>query len=115
MKPKHFYLALCFPGFLLPYFQFLPFLQEHGLNMRSFFHQLFANPVSAFFGMDVILSSIVLWLFIYFEGSRFDIRRLWLPLAASLTVGVSLALPLFLYMREVRLERLENAEPVTAA
>jgi hypothetical protein len=31
-------------------------------------------------------------------------RRRWLPLVALLTVGVSLALPLFLYLREARQE-----------
>jgi hypothetical protein len=32
-------------------------------------------------------------------------RRLWAPVAASLAVGVSLGLPLFLYLREVALDR----------
>jgi len=29
-------------------------------------------------------------------------RNLWAPVAANLAVGVSLGLPLFLYMREAR-------------
>lgn len=31
-------------------------------------------------------------------------KHLWAPIAANLAVGVSLGLPLFLYMREQRLE-----------
>jgi hypothetical protein len=34
-------------------------------------------------------------------------RRLWLPIIASLVVGVSLGFPLFLYMRQVHVD--ENA------
>jgi len=35
-------------------------------------------------------------------------RSLWAPVAANLVVGVSLGLPLFLYLREVRLEAAER-------
>jgi hypothetical protein len=38
------------------------------------------------------------------ESSRLEMRGRWLPVLAALTVGVSLALPLFLYMRELKLE-----------
>jgi hypothetical protein len=105
VKPKHLYLLLCLLGTLLPYAQFLPFLREHGLDFRLFVQQLFSSPVSGFFGMDVIVSSLVLWVFVLSEGARTGVRRLWLPLAASILVGVSLGLPLFLYLRELQLEQ----------
>jgi hypothetical protein len=104
MSPKRLYLALCVVGTLLPYSQFIPFLRQHGLDFQLFFAQLFANRVSAFFGWDVIVSSAVLWAFVAIEGrrARMGRGRLWVPIAANLAVGVSLGLPLFLYMREVR-------------
>jgi hypothetical protein len=111
VKPKHLYLALCVPGTLLPYQQLLPFLREHGADLPLLFQQLFATPVSGFFGVDVLVSSLVLWVFVYVEGRRAGISHLWAPIAANLTVGVSLGLPLFLYQRETRLERL--ARPVS--
>jgi hypothetical protein len=43
------------------------------------------------------------------EGRRAGVKQLWAPIAASLTVGVSLGLPLFLYLRERRLERSAGA------
>lgn len=104
MKPKHLYLGLCVLGTLLPYQQFLPFLRQHGLDPALFLAQLFSTPVSGFFGMDVIVSSIVLWVFVFTEGRRLGIRNLWMPVVANLAVGVSLGLPLFLYQRERRLE-----------
>ena len=100
MNPKYVYLALCIAGTLLPYSQFVPFLREHGLDMRLFVEQLFATRISAFFALDVVVSSVVLWTFVFVEGPRRGVKRLWMPIAASLLVGVSLALPLFLYMRE---------------
>ena len=104
MKLRHWYLGLCGLGTLLPYSQFVPFLHDHGLDLRLFFEELFANRISSFFAMDVIVSSIVLWAFVLIEGRRNAIKNLWAPLAANLLVGVSLGLPLFLYMREARMK-----------
>jgi len=104
MKLKHVYLGLCILGTVLPYSQFVPFLHEHGLDGRLLVQQLFANHISAFFGLDVFVSSVVLWIFIRVEGRRMILRHLWWPLLGLLTVGVSLALPLFLYLRESQRE-----------
>lgn len=104
MKPKDLYLALCIAGTVLPYIWFIPFLREHGLNSQRFWQQLFSTPVSGFFGMDVLVSSVVLWVLVLVEGRRAGVRQLWAPIAANLAVGVSLGLPLFLYLRERRLE-----------
>jgi len=105
MRLRHMYIALCVVGLVLPYSQFVPWFSEHGLNLGLFFRELFANPISAFFGLDVLVSSFVLWIFIFAEGGRLGMRRLWIPVVSSLLVGVSLGLPLFLYMRQVHLDR----------
>jgi len=104
MKPKTLYLGLCVVGTALPCWQFIPFLREHGLDARLFLEQLFANPVSGFVGMDVLVSSVVLWLLVAVEGKRARMKHLWAPVVANLAVGVSLGLPLFLYLREITLE-----------
>jgi len=103
MKPKGLYLVLCVLGTVLPYSQFVPFLLEHGLDIRLFFEQLFSTRVGGFFGWDVIVSSVVLWVLVFTEGRRVGVRHLWAPIFANLAVGVSLGLPLFLYLRERRL------------
>lgn len=109
MKPKNLYIVLCVAGTLLPYSQFIPFLREHGLDLRLFFEQLFSNQIGGFFGLDVIVSAVVLWAFVFIEGRRAGMKHLWTPIAASLAVGVSLGLPLFLYMREHQLGRSAGA------
>ena len=100
MAIKHVYLALCIAGTLLPVWQFAPFVRDHGLSPTLFVAQLFANPVSGFFGMDVVVSSVVLWVLVFTEGRRARVKHLWAPIVANLAVGVSLGLPLFLYLRE---------------
>ena len=109
MKPKTIYLLLCFVGAVLPYWQFVPWVAEHGLNLALLVQQLFANRISAFFGMDVVVSAVALIVFMRVESARQAIGNRWIPLLAVLTVGVSLGLPLFLYMRERRLEHSPGA------
>ena len=108
MKPKTIYLALCIVGVVLPYWQFFPWVFEHGLNFRLLVRELFANRISAFFGLDAIISAIVLLMFVRVESSRIGVRRRWLPVISVLTVGASLGLPMFLYMRELRFEEMES-------
>lgn len=94
------YLIAAILGTILPLSQLLPFLAAYGLDMPLFFRQLFQNNISAFFGMDVIISSMVLWLFVCSEGRRRGMSNLWLYVVCNLAVGVCLALPLFLFFRE---------------
>ena len=105
MKARHFYLICCVLGLVLPYAQFVPWLLERGLNVTLFFRDLFANRISAFFATDVIVSVIVLIWFIQSEGKRSRVRFLWLPTVGTLLVGVSFGFPLFLFLRQVTLDR----------
>jgi len=106
MKLRYLYLVFCLLGLLLPYSQFVPWIMEHhGLNMPLFIRDLFANRISAFFAVDVIVSAIVLILFVRVEGTRLAMRLLWLPILATFFVGVSLGFPLFLYLMQRELDR----------
>ena len=106
MKPRHLYVVFCLLGLVLPYSQFIPWIIEHhALNISMFMHDLFANRIAAFFALDVIISAIVLLSFIQSEGQRLRMRFLWLPMLATVFVGVSLGLSLFLYLRQLELDR----------
>jgi len=102
------YLIIAILGAVLPLSQLLPFLTTHGFDMPLFFRQLFQNHVSAFLGLDVIVSSLALWAFVLSEGRRRGMKNLWLYVLCNLALGVSLALPLFLFFRERQLQRKEQ-------
>ena len=59
---------------------------------------LFANRISGFFGLDVIVSAVVLLAWIGDERRRRGLRHAWLPAAATLLIGVSAGLPLLLFL-----------------
>lgn len=113
MKRKTVYLVFCVLGIALPYWQFLPWVvAQHGVPPELFVRELFANRISGFFGMDVLVSAVVLIFFLRREGKRLGMRHLWLPIVATLAVGVSLGFPLFLYLREGAMDR--NGGPASA-
>jgi len=102
------YLTFCIVGTILPYSQLIAFLIEHGFGFQLFFEQLFANRISSFFGLDLIVTSVILWVFIFVEGRRLEMKNLWIYIVSNLLVGVSLALPLFLLIRERKQQKTLN-------
>ena len=97
---KIFYALCAIAGTIFPYSQFVPWVAEHGLDVKLLALELFSTRIGAFFGVDVLVSAVVLLAFIAFEGRRRGMKMLWLPVLATCTVGVSCGLPLFLFMRE---------------
>ena len=97
------YLFAAFVGAALPLSYLFRFLAAHGFDLPLLVGQLFQTHVSAFFGVDVIISGLVLLVFIPREGRRLGMRNLWAYVLCTLLVGVSLGLPLFLFFRERRL------------
>jgi|SRR5258708_3334636 hypothetical protein len=97
------YLSFAVVGAVLPYSQFVPWLAEHGLNLPLMLSELFSTRMGAFFGLDVLLSAIILIVFIRREGARLKLGARWLAIAATCLIGVSCGLPLFLYLRERKL------------
>lgn len=105
---KLLYLILCVVGIILPWSQFGPWLMNNGLDVRLLFNEAFSSQISAFAWFDVLVSAAVVLLFVVVEGRRIGVRHLWAPFLAMCTVGVSLALPLFLLLRQIRMEERSN-------
>ena len=104
------YLVTAILGTILPLSQLIPFLTTYGLDIPLFFQQLFQNHVSGFFGMDVIVSSLALWLFVFSEGRKLRMSNLWLYVVCNVALGVSPALPLFLFFRERKINSAQGAQ-----
>ena len=99
MNRRNVYLALCVAGVIIPYLEFGPWLLEHGMNLHLLIQQLLANRIGAFFGADVAMSALTVFVFAAFERPRLG-AGWYLPLVFVLLFGVSAGLPLLLYLRE---------------
>ena len=105
---KSFYVVCCLVGTVIPYWKLLPWIIENGFAPTVLFAEAASTRIGAFAWLDVLVSAVVLLTFVGGEGRRLGMRRLWAPVLATLTVGVSLGLPLFLLLRQVHLEKGEK-------
>ena len=104
MNLRNLYILFSVLGAALPLSTFIPWLLENGINLNLFFAELFSTRIGGFFGLDVFVSALVLFVFIYVEGKRLGIGRLWIPILCTCCIGVSFGFPVFLYLRQVRIE-----------
>ena len=97
---KNFYLVMCFLGVVLPYYQLIAWIPENGFDLNGMANELFQSRIGMFGWADLTLSAIVLVAFILYDRIRAGVRYFYIPLLATLFIGLSLGLPLYLYMRE---------------
>jgi hypothetical protein len=105
---KTIYALLTFIGIALPFSQFVPWLAEHGLNVGLFFQQITDNPLAVFAWLDVVVTVIVIVVMVMNDGKSLHMKKLWIPVLASFIGGASVGLPLFLYMKQGHIERLNG-------
>lgn len=96
---KRLYLALAVLGAVVPYAFFLQQFAAEGLSLRAFVAALFANPAAGGFTADLLLSSGVFWIAIFRQHSRGRGPHPAPYVLLNLLVGLSCALPAYLYAR----------------
>lgn len=92
---KNIYLAMAIAGAIVPYIFFIQFFAAQGLDLPAFIAALFANGAAGGFTADLLISSFVFWLFMF--GRQASGPRPWLFIALNLTIGLSCALPAYLW------------------
>jgi hypothetical protein len=99
---KTVYLVSAIIGTVIPWAFFASFFAAEGLNIPLFLSSLFVNGPAGGFSADVLISIAVFWVWSFTDARQHQVRRWWVVLPASFLVGLSLALPLYLYLREDR-------------
>jgi hypothetical protein len=103
MNKGKLYLLLAVPGFIVPWLFLAGFLAQGEVTVSLFFLSIFANQVSGAVAADLLISAFIFFLFVYLEGRRLGMQRLWIYPVLTLGVGLSFGMPLFLYFRERRM------------
>ena len=100
MTVRTFYLAMAVIGTVIPWLFFGSFFTLHGPDIPLFLQSLFVNGAAGGFSADVLISILVFWVWSGRDAAKANVARWWLVLPAGFFVGLSLALPLYLYLRE---------------
>ena len=97
---RQFYLWAAIIGTILPWISFGPFLADNGLNPFRILSALYVNGASAGLSTDFFITVFVFWVFVIVDARREGIRNYWPLLPAALFIGLSMAIPSYLYLRE---------------
>ena len=98
---KNVYLALAVVGAVVPYVFFLDFMGSAGVDLGGFVSALFVNGAAGGFAADLLITSLVFWLYMF---SRSNGLSPWLFIILNLAIGLSCALPAYLYAITRRME-----------
>lgn len=97
---KNIYLVFAVLGTLIPWYFFGSFILAEGINLPLFIQSLFVNGPAGGFSADVLISATTFLIWSYSDAKQQQVTRWWILLPATFLVGLSLALPLYLYLRE---------------
>jgi hypothetical protein len=99
---KRLYLALAVVGAITPFIFFFQFFSSEGIRVSSFISALFANGAVSGFTADLLIASIVFWIAMLQQRGKGKGSNPVPFVALNLLIGLSCALPAYLYAREGR-------------
>ena len=99
---KNFYLIAAAIGAIAPYATYFGYL-AYVPGSSSALSLAWGNPIAAATLTDFTISCLVFWPFVYLESKKLRLRYWWLFVLTNIFIGLSFALPAFLYVREQRL------------
>lgn len=98
---KGFYFLAFLVGTLVPLYFVYGFIQEKGsVDLTIFIADLFSTKASSTFSSDLLISSFIFWVFMAYDKKSRDIPNRFIFVLLNLTIGLSCALPLYLFFRE---------------
>ncbi len=104
MKVKHFYLILTGLGIVVPYYFFIPYLSKNSFSLSIFLDMAFRDSIASFLSWDLVMTVLVAIVLILVESKRLKIKRFWIPIMCIFFINLAFGFPLFLYMRERKIE-----------
>ena len=99
---KKFYLIAAILGAVVPYLFFIQFFAVQGFDLPAFIVALFANGAAGGFSADLLISSFTFWGYMLYQQRHSAGPAPYWFVALNLTIGLSCALPAYLYVCETK-------------
>ena len=97
---KNFYLVAAVVGAIVPYVFFIEFFMARGLDLVTFIEGVFANGAAGGFAADIFISSAIFWGYLIANKEP----GIWRYVIINLLIGLSCALPYYLYVKAAETE-----------
>lgn len=103
---KNVYLVLAVIGAVVPYVFFFNFIGTAGFDLTAFVGALFVNGAAGGFSADLLITSAVFWIYMF---NRAEGPGPWLYVVLNLSIGLSCAVPAYLYTVARRAEAAQKS------
>ena len=107
---KWVYLVLALLGAVLPTLANIEFAKSYGpfFDIHLFIELANNNPASQSLSRDLLIGSTAVLVWIISESKRLEMKNLWVVILSTFTIAFAFSAPLFLYLRELRIEEINR-------
>ena len=107
---KWVYILLAVLGAILPTIANIEFAKIYGpsFNIQLFIELANNNPASQSLSRDLFIGSSAVFVWIIAESRRLQMKNLWVVILTTFTIAFAFSAPLFLYLRELRIEEMNR-------
>ena len=107
---KWIYLLFAIFGAILPTLSNIEFVKIYGssFDIQLFIQLANINPASQSLGRDLLIGSSAVFVWIISESKRLEMKNLWIVILTTFTIAFAFSAPLFLYLRELRIEEINR-------
>ena len=108
LKWIYFFLAIF--GAVLPTLANIEFAKNYGpaFDIQLFIELANNNPASQSLSRDLFIGSTAVFVWIISESKRLEMKNLWIVILTTFTIAFAFSAPLFLYLRELRIEEINR-------
>jgi hypothetical protein len=110
--PRVLYLLLAIAGVIMTWYYNLQFIAESGgsFDFAEFMAAGATNAASQSLSWDLAIACLAGLLWIFFESKRLGMRFFWLYIILAFSVAYAFAFPLFLFVRQGKLESMQDQQ-----
>tara|TARA_Y100001968_G_C19075570_1_gene580507 strand:- start:96 stop:446 length:351 start_codon:yes stop_codon:yes gene_type:complete len=108
LKWVYFFLAIL--GAVLPTLANIEFAKIYGpsFDIQLFIELANNNPAAQSLSRDLFIGSMAVFIWIISEAKRLEMKHLWVVVLTTFTIAFAFSAPLFLYLRELRIEEMNR-------
>ena len=107
---KWVYLLFAILGGVLPTLANIEFARNYGpsFDIKLFIELANNNPASQSLSRDLFIGASAVFVWIISESKRLQMKNLWIVILTTFTIAFAFSAPLFLYLRELRIEEMNR-------
>ena len=111
--PRVIYLLLAIIGLVMTWYYNLQFIEQSGgsFDVAEFIAAGSTNAASQSLSWDLAIACIAGLVWIFMESKRLGLRFFWVYIVLAFSIAYAFAFPLFLFIRQGKLEALDKASP----